>query len=120
MDVLGLNETRLESKVPNSVVNIENYQIYRKDRNTAGGGVAVYVTETLPHVQRLDITDQDLEAIGIEITPKNAKSFVTLCWYRPPTDNEDSKSFDTLEGILRKLDSEDKEVILIGDTNCDL
>ena len=35
-------------------------------------------------------------------------------------DNQDSKSFDNLEGILRKLDSEDKEVILIGDTNCDL
>ena len=28
IDVIGLNETRLESKVPNSVVNIENYQIY--------------------------------------------------------------------------------------------
>ena len=120
IDVIGLNETRLESKVPNSVVSIENYQIYRKDRNTAGGGVAVYVRETLPHFQRIDITDQDLEVIGIEITPKNAKSFVILCWYRPPTDNQDSKSFDTLEGISRKLDSEDKEVILIGDTNCDL
>ena len=98
----------------------KNYQIHRKDRNTAGGGVAVYVRETLPHFQRLDITDQDLEVIGIEITPKNTKSFVILCWYRPPTDNQDSKSSDTLEGILRKLDSENKEVILIGYTNCDL
>ena len=68
----------------------------------------------MPHFQRLDITDQDLEVIGIEITPKNAKSFAILCWYRPPTDNQDCKSFDTLEGIVRKLDSEDKEVILIG------
>ena len=119
IDVIGLNKTRLESKVPNSVINIENYQIYRKDRNTADGGVAVYVRETLPHFQRLDITDQDLEAIGIEITSKNAKSFVILCWYRPPTDNQDSKSFETLEGIIRKLDSENKEFILNGDTNCD-
>ena len=70
IEVIGLNETRLDSKVPNSVVNIGNYHIYRKDRNTAGGGVAVYVRETLPHFQRLDITDQDIEIIGIEVTPK--------------------------------------------------
>ena len=69
IDIIGLNETRLESRIPYSVVNIENYQIYRKDRNTAGGGVAVYVRETLLHFQRLDITDLDLEVIGIEITP---------------------------------------------------
>ena len=80
IDVIGLNETRLESKVPTLVVNIENYQIYPKDRNTAVGGVPVYVKETLPHFQRLDITDQDLEVVGIEITPKNAKSLVILCW----------------------------------------
>ena len=120
IDVTGLNETRPESRVPDSVINIENYQIYRKDRNTAGGGVAVYVREILPHFQRLDIIDLDLELIVIEITPKNAKSFVILSWYRPPTDNQDSKSFDNLEGILRKFDSEDKEVILVGDTKCDL
>ena len=77
------------------------------------------VRETLPHFQRFDITDQDLEVIGIEITPKYAKSFVSLCWYRPPTDNQDSKSCNTLEGILSKLDYEDKDVIFIGDTNCD-
>ena len=51
--------------MPNSVVNIENYQIYRNDRNAAGGEVAVRVRETLPHFQRLDITDQDLETIDI-------------------------------------------------------
>ena len=106
--------------MPNSAVNINNYRIYRKDRNTAGGGVAVFVQETLPHFQRLEITDQDLEVIGIEITPKNAKSIVILCLYRPPTDNQDSMSVNTLEEIVHKLDYEDMEVILIGDTNCDL
>ena len=87
IDVIALNETRLASKMPISEEDIKNYQIYRKDRNTAGGGVALFVKETLPQSQPLDITDQDLEVIGIEITPKNAKSFVILCWYRPPTDN---------------------------------
>ena len=66
MDVVALNEARLESKMQNSEVNIKNYRIYREDRNTAGCGVAVFVKDTLPHFQRLEITDQDLEVIVIE------------------------------------------------------
>ena len=52
--------------------------------------------------------------------PKNATKFIILCWYRPPTNNLDTQSFDAFEGILSKLGSDDKEVIKIGDTNCDL
>ena len=50
---------------------------------------------------------------------KNAKNFIIHCWYRPPTNDLDTESFNAFEGILSKLDSEDKEVIIIGDTNCD-
>ena len=83
LDVIDLNETRLESRVPDWVINIENYQIYRKDRNTAGSGVAVYVREILPHFQRLDIIDLDLELIGIEITPKILRASSFLAGIRP-------------------------------------
>ena len=32
----------------------------------------------------------------------------------------DTGSFDAIQRSLSKLDSEEKEVIIIGDTNCDL
>ena len=35
-------------------------------------------------------------------------------------DNQDRMSFDTWEGTSCKLDAVGKEVILIGDTNCNL
>ena len=38
----------------------------------------------------------------------------------PPTKDLDTESFDAFEGIPSKLDSEDKEVMIIGDKNCDL
>ena len=38
-------------------------------------------------------------------------------WYRPP--KYDTLSFAELEHVLKVLDSEGKEIILIGDTNCD-
>ena len=79
----------------------------------------MYVNNTLSHHRREDITDPKLEILGIEVTPKHAKAFVILCWYRPPTSDIDNCSFEALAKIIRKIDAESKEIILIGDTNCD-
>ena len=48
LDVLGLNETRLSKDIRDSEVSVEGYDIYRHDRDTSGGGVAIYVKDTLP------------------------------------------------------------------------
>ena len=39
-----------------------------------------------------------------------------MAWYRPPSVSYDT--FDQLEECLQFLDREDKETILLGDTNC--
>ena len=84
-----------------------------------GGGVAIYLKKTLSHHRRGDIVDTNLEIDGIEITPKQANSFLVLCWYRRPTDGTDSPTFDALSRLIKRLDTEGKEMIFIGDTNCD-
>ena len=103
LDVIGLNERRLERSIPNSVVNMNEYIIYRKDRNAAGGGVATSVRETLRHSQRIDISDSDLEIICIEVMPKNAKNFIILCWYRPPTNDLSTASFNAFLGNFKQI-----------------
>ena len=113
LDVIGLNETRLERSIPNSVANVNEYKIHRKERNAAGVGVAIYVREALPHSHRINISDSDLEIVCIEVMPKHAKNFITLCWYRPPTNDLDTDSFNAFEGILSKLDLENKEVMIV-------
>ena len=50
--------------------------------------------------------------------PIRAKPFFVVTWYRPPSDPVDS--FDKLEAVFRFLESEDKEIILLGDTSCDV
>ena len=119
LDILGLNETRLSKDTCDNEVSIEGYDIHRHDRDSSGGGVAVYVKDTLAYHKRDDIKDPNLEIIGIEIDPKHAKSYIVLCWYRPPTENTDINTFEALTRIIRKLDTEGKEIILTGDTNCD-
>ena len=39
-------------------------------------------------------------------------------WYRPP--NNPIEDFNKLEQVLQFFESEVKEIILLGDTNCDL
>jgi len=38
IDMLAINETRLDSSIPDNEVNISGYSIVRNDRNRSGGG----------------------------------------------------------------------------------
>ena len=61
-----------------------------------------------------------LELLSLRIKPKNAKSLIFVCWYRPPTSVVDDAAFENLREILAKLDKVEMEIILVGDTNCDI
>ena len=119
IDILGLNETRLDNTFADSQFDIEGYDIIRRDRNRHGGGVAFYVAQSLTYVNRQDLlSHEDLEILTVEIKKPKSKPFLVTTWYRPP----DSKVeiFDKFESYLLKLDQEDKESIIMGDTNCNL
>ena len=57
------------------------------------------------------------EFICIEIEPIKARPFLIFAWYRPPSAR--IESFKKLEGNLEYFDRENKEMIILGDTNCD-
>ena len=94
------------------------YQQERLDRTRNGGGVSIYVRDSIKYKRRLDVPTDDLELICIKVEPPKSKSFLVLAWYRPPSGPEGS--FNKLEKALSFLDKEGKEIILLGDTNCDL
>ena len=47
-DVIGVTETWLTSDVTDEDIQIENYEVFRRDRNSRGGGVCVYVRTIIP------------------------------------------------------------------------
>ena len=116
IDVIGLCETRLDKTISDSEVSISGYNIFRNDRDVNGGGVAIYVKTSLPE-PTVRIKCENLELISLEIAPKHAKSFLVVCWYRPPT--ADDAAFDNLREVFKNLDRDGKEIIFVGDTNCD-
>ena len=81
---------------------IDRYSIKRCDRNRRGGGVALYIRETI--LDKCEIC--------------SSCPFLIFAWHRPP--NECIDIFHQLEEIMKVLDRENKEIILLGDTNCDI
>ena len=116
-DIICLSETMLDGTIQDYEVNVNGYEVIRKDRNRNGGGVAIYIRNCISYKLRPDLDHANLESITIEIFKPKAKSFLINTWYRPPGTSLDL--FSDYEECITKMDYENKEVITIGDFNCD-
>jgi exonuclease III len=65
-----------------------------------------------------DLVPEHLEAVCIEVNKTKSKPLIVTSLYRPP--NSRIEVFDIVENLIENLDSENKEVILAGDFNCNL
>ena len=85
----------------------------------SGGGVAIYVEDDLLE-PKISLKSSNLELICLEFTLLHAKAFFMIAWYRPPPSTVDNSSFEAIREVLNGLDSQDREIIFLGDINCDL
>ena len=69
IDILVLTETKLDGTFPRSQFRIPGYRVpYRKDRDTHGGGVMIYVREDIPSdILRKHVLEENIEAIFIQV-----------------------------------------------------
>ena len=114
--IMCLNETKLDLSISDSLVNVDNYQIIRNDRDRRGG-VAVYVHESISYKIRSDPMPDNLEVVTLQIANSKFKPFIVTSIYRPP--GKPVSYFNDMEALLASLDSDNKEAIIMGDTNCD-
>ena len=117
IDILTVNETKIDSKVDDQLIAVDDFSLLRNDRNRQGGGVALYVRNTVGFRPRQDFPNKSLEIICIEVEPPHSNPFIVIAWYRPPS--EPNSCFDSLQENLSFFDREGKEIIILGDTNCD-
>ena len=115
IDILALNETKLDSKTEEDQVSIPGHTVLRCDRNFHGGGVAIYLRD-IKFEYITDLKTDNLKMICIELKPKCSKPFILLAWYRPP--NYETETLTEVNILLETLEKEQKETLLIGDVNC--
>jgi hypothetical protein len=72
-----INETKLDHSISDQEISICGYNIIRKDRNRNGGGVLMYVHESVTFIERNDLCPNSLEIICHEIKkPHNISNFL--------------------------------------------
>ena len=121
IDILAINETKLDSTIKDNEVHLPGYDVVRKDRENNGrhgGGVCIYVRSNINFQTRADLSPSDIECLTIEISRPRSKPFLVSPWYRPPRSSPDL--FAVFERVVDKVDAENLELYLLGDLNCDL
>ena len=66
IDILGINETKLDSSVPQHLISLEGYTWVSRDRNRFGGGVGFYIRNTINFQVTSDLNRDDIEFLTID------------------------------------------------------
>ena len=117
-DVLVFSESWLKPFITDDTIQIENFKPpFRKDRvDRIGGGVALYVRDTIPCKRRTDLELRDLESVWVELQVK-CKRILVGGFYKPPNSSPDY--FELLkESIDRACNTDIIDIIITGDFNC--
>ena len=112
-----MNETKIDDSISDDDSETEGYTVNRKDRNSFGGGVAIYIHSSIHFTSREDLKDLDLETITVELNLPFIKPVVLTTLYRPEGPVE---VFNRIDSMVSNIVDNNKDFILMDDLNCDL
>ena len=108
-------ETKIDENICDAELGLENFDIYRKDRNIHGGGVLVAVKKHLKS-RKLEITETECELVCIELIVENTRPVAICTFYRPP-----SSTLEVMENLkdalMQMVASRNTTLLLSGDFN---
>ena len=118
VDILFLSETKIDASFPDAQFLIDNFTMWRADRNKFGRGVMVYIRSELAAHRKIQYEFREIESVGVEVTSGNEKCFFGGV-YKPPSMSNEHVYADfgqTVDKIISKYD----KYIFIGDFNYDM
>ena len=79
--IFGINETWLDSFITDDELSLEGYDLIRCDRNRHGGGVCLFIKQSISYNVLQDVNNC-VESVWIKVTV-NSQNFGIGCAYRP-------------------------------------
>ena len=76
IDIISINETKLDDTVKSCEVHISGYEFIRRDRNRQSAGVGFYIKTSISFVVCSNLNVPNLENLCIEIRKPNSKPFL--------------------------------------------
>ena len=116
-DIACFSETWLTPTTPDSLLTLQNFTHYRRDRTSGrrGGGLLIYVRSHFRATRRVDLETNDIECLAVELVLSSTKCYLVLC-YRPPNSCQNT-FFLFLNNLLHKLENTHSLILLVGDFN---
>jgi len=121
IDILAINESKLDNTINDHEVNIPGYEIVRRDRQIngrRGGGVCFYLRSNLNFKVCEELMIDRLECLTVEISKPHSRPFLVSTWYKPP--NSPPDLFNDFENLIGNFDGSNRELYLVGDLNTNL
>ena len=113
---VGISESEHDSTVLDPEIHVENYEIFRFDRNRHGRGVVCYIRSDI--IYKLNsFLPNEIENITFDILMPHTKPITIGIRYRPPNQ---SKFLGIFEENLPKLNSSYRGIYFLGDFNINL
>ena len=123
-EVFAVSETWLKPNTPDTLVELEGFNIIREDRNDAtknrGGGAALYIKSNLKYsvLKHLSVSLAETcdSSVWVELPSKRSKPIIVGTVYLPP-DSDKRKFLEELSNTLTAPNMLGKHVVLCGDFN---
>ncbi|CAG2219960.1 unnamed protein product [Mytilus edulis] len=118
-DIICISESHLDKSITDDQIKLNGFhKPIRLDRNRHGGGVTIYIKNSLHFIIRNDISVSNLELLWVEVRNCSNEKFLVGVLYRPP--NSNSNLWDLFsESVDKALDC-NLPIFLCGDFNCDM
>ena len=103
LEIICVDETKLDEGFPESQCKIDGYQFspFRRDRDKHGGGKVVYIKEGRMVNRIKEFETNRSETICLELTISNKKWFI-IYTYRPPNETNKKVFFDELNETMKR------------------
>ena len=82
--IVAIQETKIDSSISAAELFPETcqYNVYRKDRNSNGGGVMLLIHKDISHMPITEL-ENDSESVWVKVFANKTSHFVAS-WYQPP------------------------------------
>ena len=123
LDVLLLQETKLDESFPKCQFEVSDYMMYRCDYKHNSGGLMTHIRNDIPQRRRFDLEICEtpagrIELLVVEINFRNEKWIICNLYKQPGT--PDNRFVNVYEILLCNIIHENVNIVIAGDFNVNM
>ncbi len=124
LDILSLQETKLDPSFPEHQFKLDGFKCHRKDYKCNAGGLMLYIRNDIAQRRRTDIEiDNDdnngrIESVCVELYIRSQKWLLVSMYKQPVV--KDKFLCSAMEKLIDTISNECENYIIVGDLNVDM